>query len=89
VSPTLLLAAVFALVGAQLTRLAVPRRFGYAVVLALAVVGIVAAELVARWGGLGGPALGPLHPLADLVGMAVLEMIGAVLHGPAKSRGAA
>jgi len=88
-SPTLLLAAVLALIGAQVTRLAVPRRFGYAVALGLAVVGIVAAELVAHWWQAAGPALGPLHPLADLVGIAALEVIGAVVHGPGRARGAA
>jgi hypothetical protein len=82
-SPTLLLGAVLALVGAQVTRVAVPRRLGYPTVLGLAVAGVLLAELASQWAHAGGPALGALHPLADLAGIALLEGARALLHGPA------
>jgi Co/Zn/Cd efflux system component len=89
VSPGLLLGVVFALVGAQLTRLIAPRRLGYPVVLALAAAGVVGGELVAIALHAGGPVLGPLHPVADAAGMAVLEVGGALLRTPRTRRGRA
>lgn len=88
-SPTLLLGLVLALVGAQATRVAAPRRFGYPVVLGLALAGVLVAELMAQWLHTGGPALGALHPLADTAGIIVAEVAGAVLHGPGEPRRAA
>jgi hypothetical protein len=82
VSPTLLLGLVLALIGAQLTLLASPRRLRYPVLLGLAVLGVVAGEVVSRWLHATGPALGSLHPAADLVGMAVAEIAGALAAGP-------
>jgi Co/Zn/Cd efflux system component len=90
VSPGLLLGILFALIGAQVTRVVVPRRLGYPVALALAAAGVVAGELVALSLHAGGPSLGPLHPLADAVGMVVLEVAGAlVLPAPGARRGRA
>jgi hypothetical protein len=81
-SPGILLGVVFALIGAQLTRLLWPRRLGYLAALALAVAGVVGGELVALELHAGGPPLGPLHPLADATGIAVLEVVGALLRAP-------
>ena len=81
-SPGLLLGVLFALIGAQVTRLVAPRRLGYPVALALAAAGVVAGELAALGLHAGGPPLGPLHPLADALGIAVLEVVGATLSGP-------
>ena len=86
-SPGILLGVVFALIGAQLTRLLWPRRFGYLVALALAVAGVVGGELVALEFHSGGPPLGPLHPLADAAGIAVLEVVGALLRAPRSRAG--
>jgi hypothetical protein len=81
-SPGILLGVLFALIGAQITRLVWPRRLGYLAALALAVAGVVAGELVALELHGGGPPLGPLHPLADAAGIAVLEVVGALLRSP-------
>ena len=81
-SPGILLAVLFALIGAQLTRLVWPRRLGYLVALVLAAAGVVAGELVALELHGGGPPLGPLHPLADAAGIAALEVVGALLRSP-------
>lgn len=88
-SPALLLGLVLALIGAQLTRVVVPHRLGYLPALALAVAGVVAAELVARLLHSAGPSVGGLHPLADVVGIAALEVAGALLRGPGGPRQAA
>ncbi len=81
-SPGILLGVLFALIGAQLTRLVWPRRLGYLAALVLAAAGVVAGELVALELHGGGPPLGPLHPLADAAGIAVLEVAGALLRSP-------
>ncbi|HYA01131.1 MAG TPA: hypothetical protein VEK76_12415 [Candidatus Binatia bacterium] len=85
-SPTLLLGAVLALVGAQVSHLAAPRRLRYPVVLGLALLGVIGGEVVAQWLHAGGPALGSLHPVADVAGMVLLELGGAALHGPGRPR---
>ena len=85
-SPGLLLGVLFALIGAQIARLAAPRRLGYGVALVLAAVGVVAGELAAAALHAGGPALGPLHPLADAVGIAVMEVVGITFRVPGARR---
>jgi Co/Zn/Cd efflux system component len=86
VSPGLLLGVLFALIGAQVTRLVLPRRLGYPAALALAAAGVVAGELVVLGLHGGGPTLGPLHPLADAAGIVVLEVAGAMLRTPGARR---
>jgi hypothetical protein len=86
-SPGILLGVLFALIGAQVARLVWPRRLGYVAALALAVAGVVAGELVALELHGGGPPLGPLHPLADAAGIAVLEVVGALLRSPRRRPG--
>ena len=88
-SPGILLGILLALVGAQLSRLLWPRRLGYLAALALAVAGVVAGELAALELHGGGPPLGPLHPLADVAGIAVLEVVGALLRSPRSRPGRA
>ena len=88
-SPGLLLGVLFALIGAQVARLLGPRRITYAVALGLAAAGVIAGELVALGLHGGGPALGPLHPMADAAGMAVTEVAGALLLAPGTRRGRA
>jgi hypothetical protein len=89
VSPGLLLGLLLALIGAQVARLVAPRRLGYPTALALAVAGVVVGELVAAGLLWGGPVLGPLHPLGDAAGIAVMEIIGATLRVPGIGRGRA
>ena len=88
-SPGILLGVLLALIGAQVTRLVWPRRLGYLAALGLAVAGVVAGELAALELHGGGPPLGPLHPLADAAGIAVLEVVGALLRSPRRPRGRA
>ena len=80
-SPALALAALFVLIGAQLTRVIAPHRGSYPLLLALAVIGLIAAELVAIAAHIGGPALGVLHPVVDIIGIGVAECAGLVLTG--------
>ena len=86
-SPGLALGVLLALVGAQVTRLIMPGS-GYLRTLGLAAIGVIAGELAALGTHAGGPALGPLHPVADVVGMAVLEIAGAIVVGPRSGRAA-
>jgi hypothetical protein len=51
------------------------------------VAGVVAGELAALELHGGGPPLGPLHPLADAAGIAVLEVAGALLRSPRRRPG--
>ena len=89
-SPGLLIGVLFALIGAQVARLVAPRRLAYPVALALAAAGVVGGELAALGLHAGGPPLGPLHPLADAAGMAILEVAGAlVVRAPGARRGRA
>jgi hypothetical protein len=85
VSPALGLAVLFVLIGAQLTRLALPRRLGYLWVLLLSAAGLVAGELFALVTKGGGPQVGVLHPVAELVGILGFELLGAML-APARRR---
>lgn len=80
-SPALGLAALFILIGAQATRVLAPRRLGYPVLLLLALAGVAAGELFAAVTRAGGPTLGALHPLADALGVALCELLGAMLPG--------
>jgi hypothetical protein len=78
-SPGIVLAVLLVLIGAQVTRVVVPGRGPYVWSLALAVVGLIAGELIALSGHLQGPALGVLHPLPDALAMALAETAGALV----------
>ncbi len=84
-SPGIVLVVLIAAIGAQLTRLIAPGRGNYVVALICAAVGLLGAELVAL-GGHGGPSLGTVHPVADVVGIAIAEAIGLVLVTPRRLR---
>jgi hypothetical protein len=81
VSPGILLAALIAAIGAQLTRLLVPNRGNYIIAAVCAVAGLLAAELIALTGH-GGPSLGSVHPVADVIGISAAEAAGLVLASP-------
>ena len=85
-SPGLLLAILFVLIGTTVSALVMPRRGLLVLTLLLAAAGLVAGELVAIATKLGGPQLGALHPVADAVGVVLFEVTGAVL-APARHRG--
>ena len=84
-SPGIVLAILFVAIGAQLTRLLAPRRGNYLLALVCAAVGLLAAELVALQGH-GGPTLGAVHPLADIIGIGLVEAAGLVLATPRRLR---
>jgi hypothetical protein len=88
-SPGLILGLLFTLIGAQLTRIVLPGRGAYGWTLLLAAAGVVAGELVAASVHVGGPSLGPLHPIPDAVAIALFEAVGAVLVSPRRGSGRA
>ena len=85
-SPGIVLAVLIVAIGAQLTRLLVPRRGNYLIALLCSAVGLLGAELVAL-SGHGGPSLGTVHPAADVVGIVLAEAGGLVLAAPRRLRG--
>ncbi len=85
-SPGLVLAALLVLITAQATRLTLPNRGPYVWTLLLSAAGLVAGEIVAGAGHLASPSLGVLHPVADVVAIGVLQVLGALLVTPQPSR---
>ena len=84
-SPSLALAVLFVLIGAQAARVARPHHGGFILLLALAALGVLGGEAAAASLHLGGPQLGVLHPVADAVGVGVCEAVGTSLI-PARRR---
>jgi hypothetical protein len=82
VSPALGLAIAFVLIATQATRVLAPRRLGYAWAFLLAAVGLVTGEFVALGTRVGGPQLGPLHPVAEALGILAFELLGALITSP-------
>ncbi|MBV8195471.1 MAG: hypothetical protein JOY80_08070 [Candidatus Dormibacteraeota bacterium] len=78
-SPALLLAVLFVLIGAQAARVVSPRRGSYPWLLVLAVAGLAGSELASIALHTGGPSIGVLHPIADAIGIAVVEAAGLVM----------
>lgn len=83
-TPGLLLAVLLMGIGAQATHVVAPGRARAWLTLPAATVGVIGAEVVAL-GGHGGPSLGVVHPVADLVGILACE-VGAVVALPRRSR---
>jgi hypothetical protein len=80
-SPGLILAVLLVLVTTQVVRLVLPGRGPYLWTLLLSVAGLVVGEVIAASGHLNAPALGVLHPLADVAVIALLQAAGAVIAG--------
>jgi len=78
-SPGLILALLIVLVTAQVVRLVLPGRGPYLWTFLLSAAGLIAGEVIAASGHLNAPALGVLHPVADLVVIALLQAAGAVI----------
>jgi hypothetical protein len=78
-SPGLILAVLLVLVTAQVVRLVLPGRGPYLWTFLLSAAGLIAGEVIAASGHLNAPALGVLHPLADLVAFALLQAAGVVI----------
>lgn len=72
-TPSLWLALLIVLIGAQVGRVTAPRRVPYVVLLLLSAAGFVVAELGVNALHTGGPALGVLHPIADAIGIGLCE----------------
>ncbi len=81
VSPGIILAVLIVAIGAQVTRVVMPGRAPYLLAVGCAAVGMLGAELLAL-GGHGGPRLGTIHPVADVIGIALTETVGVVLVSP-------
>lgn len=81
-SPGLVLAAILVVIATQTARVVAPGRGPYLWTLLLSAAGLVAGEIVAGSGHLSQPALGVLHPLADLLAISVLQVAGALLVSP-------
>jgi hypothetical protein len=79
VGPGLVVGVLMVLIGAQVVRLASPRRLPFVWVLLLAAAGFVAGELFAIAVHIGGPLLAGLHPVADCAAIALTEAGGALL----------
>lgn len=77
-----MLAALLVLLCAQVTHLLRRGRGLYLVSLVISAVGLAGGELLAADGLLGRPALGVLHPLADLVVITALQAAGAIVSAP-------
>lgn len=84
-SPGLAFGAIIVLIGAQVTRVVAPRHASYPWAFVFAAAGFVAAELFAFATNIGGPPLGALHPFADAVGIAAVEVVGSQLTSPGRS----
>jgi hypothetical protein len=80
-SPGLILALLLVLVTTQTVRLLLPHRGPYAWTLLLSAAGLVAGEIIAASGHLSSPTLGVVHPLADVLLIAVLQAAGAIVTG--------
>ena len=86
-SPGLVLAALLVLLATQITRVVSPRRAPYAWTLLLSVAGLVIGELIAASGHLDGLAIGVVHPVADVLCIAAVQVLGLFLVGPGSGAG--
>ena len=78
-SPGLVAGVLIVLITAQAVRVVAPRRVRYVWLLVIAAAGFVLGELFALASGVGGPLLGGLHPVADVVAICAAEAGGALL----------
>jgi len=81
------LAALLVLIATQVTRLVVPGRGPYPWTLLLSSAGLIGGEIVAGSGYLASPAIGVVHPLADVLVIAVLQAGGAYVTAPENPAG--
>lgn len=82
-----MLAALLVLIATQVTRLVVPGRGPYPWTLLLSAAGLIGGEIVAGSGYLAHPAIGVVHPVADLLVIAVLQAGGAYVTAPENPTG--
>jgi hypothetical protein len=80
-SPGLVFAILLVLVLTQVVRVVLPGRGPYLWTLLLSMAGLVAGEVIAASGHLNAPSVGVLHPLADVLLIAVLQGAGALVAG--------
>jgi hypothetical protein len=85
-SPGLVLAAMLVRRATQVARVVAPGRGPYAWTLLLSVAGMVTGELLAASGHLDVAAVGVLHPVADVLVIAVVQVVGQLLVGPGRDR---
>jgi hypothetical protein len=80
-SPGLVLAVLLVLILTQVVRLVLPGRGPYLWTLLLSMAGLAGGEVLAASGHLNAVAVGVLHPLSDVLIIAVLQGAGAVVTG--------
>lgn len=80
-SPGLVLALALVLVLTQCVRVLLPGRGPYLWTLLLSAAGVAGGEMLAASGHLNGASLGVLHPMADVLVVALLQGAGAVVAG--------
>ena len=73
-SPGLVLAVALVLIATQAVQVIRPHGRHYVWSLVLSTAGLIMGELVATAVHSGGPALGVLHPLSDLIAIGVLQV---------------
>jgi hypothetical protein len=82
------LAVLLVLIATQISRFVVPPAVPYLVSLVLAVAGLLAGEVLALIPRFSGPSLGVLHPVTDLITIAIGQLAASLLFGNrAPSRG--
>jgi hypothetical protein len=80
-SPGLVLAVLLVLILTQVVRVVAPGRGPYLWTLLLSAAGLVGGEVLAASGHLNSPEVGVLHPVADVLAIAVLQVAGALVAG--------
>ena len=81
-SPGFVLAGLVVMIVTQITRVALGGRGPYVVTLGLSIVGLLGGEILAGSGHLARPALGVLHPAADVMVIAIVQAAGSLVFHP-------
>jgi hypothetical protein len=84
-SPGLVLAVILVVILTQVVRVVLPGRGPYLWTLLLSAAGLVAGEVLAASGHLNAPTVGVLHPLADVLVIALLQGAGALVAGRSRA----
>jgi hypothetical protein len=80
------LAVLLVLIATQISRFLVPPAVPYPVSLLLAVAGLLAGEVLALIPRFSGPSLGVLHPVTDVITIAIGQAAGSFLLGNRSQR---
>jgi hypothetical protein len=84
-SPGLVLAVILVVILTQVVRVVLPGRGPYLWTLLLSAAGLVAGEVLAASGHFNAPTVGVLHPVADVLVIALLQGAGALVAGNSRA----